>query len=38
MEGTIMGLGVRKEAWLKCIYNNAHSMGNKQEEMGATVW
>ena len=30
-------LGVRSIAQLKCIYNNAHSMGNKQEELEAIV-
>jgi len=29
--------GVRSTAQLKCIYTNAHSMGNKQEEVEATV-
>ena len=28
-----MGLGVRREAQLKCVYTNAHSMSNKQEEL-----
>lgn len=28
----------QKEAQLRCLYTNAHSMGNKQEEVGATVW
>ena len=28
--GTVMGLGVRRGAQLKCIYINACSMGNKQ--------
>ena len=27
----LKGLGVRQGAQLKCIYVNAHSMGNKQE-------
>ena len=36
--GTVMGLGVRQGAQLKCIYTNARSMGNKQEELEATVW
>jgi len=32
------GLGVRSIAQqLKCIYINAHSMGNKQEELEAIV-
>ena len=30
-------LGVRQGAQLKCIYTNAHSMGNKQEEPEAIV-
>ena len=33
-----MGLGVRWEAQLKYVYTNAHSMGNKQEELEAIVW
>ena len=36
-EGVIIGLGVRREAQLKCVYTNAHSMGNKQEELEAIV-
>ena len=35
--GAIMGLGVRWGAQLKCVYTNAHSMGNKQEELEAIV-
>jgi len=31
------GLGVRSIAQLKCIYTNACSMGNKQEELEAIV-
>ena len=31
------GWGVRAMAQLKCIYSNAHSMGNKQEEVEAIV-
>ena len=31
--GAVMGLGV-----LKCIYTNARSMGNKEEELEAIVW
>ena len=27
-----------KEAQLRCLYTNARSMGNKQEELEATVW
>ncbi|GAB0202541.1 hypothetical protein GRJ2_002719700 [Grus japonensis] len=30
-------LGVKSKAQLKCIYTNAHSMGNKQEELEAIV-
>ena len=33
----MMGLEVRQGAQLKCIYSNAHSMGNKQEELEANV-
>jgi len=33
----VPGLGVRSTARLKCIYTNAHSMGNKQEELEAIV-
>ena len=29
--GAIMGLGVRQEARLKCVYTSARSMSNKQE-------
>jgi len=29
--------GVRRTAQLKCIYTNAHSMDNKQQEMEAVV-
>ena len=35
--GAIMGLKVRREAQLKCVYTNAHSMGNKQEELETIV-
>ena len=35
--GAIIGLGVRQEAQLKCVYTNARSMGNKQEELEAIV-
>ena len=28
----------QKEAQLRCFYTNAHSMGNKQEELEAIVW
>lgn len=34
----MMGLGVRQVTQLKCIYKNAHSMGNKQEDLEAIVW
>lgn len=30
-------LGMRSEAKLKSIYNNAHNMANKQEELEAPV-
>jgi len=33
----MLGLGVRSTAQLKCIYTNARSMGNKQEELEAIV-
>ena len=32
-----MGLGLRREAQLKCVYTNACSMGNKQEDLEAIV-
>ena len=35
--GAIVGLGVRREAQLKCIYTTTRSMGNKQEELEAIV-
>ena len=35
--GAIIGLGVMREAQLKCVYTNACSMGNKQEELEAIV-
>lgn len=35
--GVIMGLGVTRGAQLKCVYTNACSMGNKQEELEAIV-
>ena len=35
--GTVLELGVRQMTQLKCIYTNAHSMGNKQEELEAIV-
>jgi len=31
------GVGVKATAQLKCIYTNAHSMGNKQEELEAII-
>ena len=34
--GAMLELGVRQMTRLKCIYTNAHSMGNKQEELEAT--
>ena len=34
----ITARGVRQGAQLKCIYTNACSMGNKQEELEAIVW
>jgi len=33
----VPGPGVRLTAQLKCVYTNACSMGNKQEELEATV-
>ena len=35
--GMMMGLGVRPMARMKYIYTNAHSMGNKQEELEAIM-
>ena len=35
--GMTLELGVRQMAQLKCIYTNARSMGNKQEELEVTV-
>ena len=35
--GTMLELGVRQMTRLKCIYNSALSMGNKQEELDTTV-
>lgn len=35
--GGMPGLGVKSVAQLKCNYTNAHSMGNKQEELEARV-
>ena len=36
--GAIMGFGMRQGAQIKCVYTNARSMGNKQEELEAIVW
>lgn len=36
--GMMRGLGTRQGAQLKCIYTNACSMSNKQEELEAIVW
>ena len=33
----MLELGVRQMTRLKCIYNSALSMGNKQEELDTTV-
>ena len=33
----MLGLEVRSIAQLKCVYANAHSMGNKQEELEAIL-
>jgi len=33
----MLGLGVRSIAQLKCVYTNASSMGNKQEELEAII-
>ena len=30
-------MGMRQMTWLKCIYTNACSMGNKQEELEVIV-
>ena len=35
--GMMLKLGVRQMTQLKCIYTNARSMGNKQEELEAIV-
>ena len=35
---SVMGIGVRRGAQLKCIYTSAYSMGNKQEELEVTMW
>jgi len=34
----MLELGVRQMTQLKCIYSNAQSTGNKQEELEAIVW
>ena len=34
----IRASATQKDAHLRCIYTNAHNMGNKQEEMEAIVW
>ena len=34
----IRATATQKEAQLRCLYANAHSMGNKQEELEAIVW
>jgi len=36
--GMMTGVAVRQTAQGKCIYTNASSMSNKQEELGAIVW
>lgn len=36
--GTTQGLGMRARVQIKWIYTTAHNMGNKQEELEATVW
>ena len=33
----VPGSGVRLTAQLECVYTNAHSMGNKQEELEAII-
>jgi len=33
----VPGLGVRLTTQLKCVYTNARSMGNKQEELEAII-
>jgi len=35
--GAMLELGVRRMTQVKCIYTNACSMGNKQEELEAIV-
>jgi len=37
MKGVSFKKVSRLAVQLKCLYNNAHSMGNKQEELEATV-
>ena len=34
----IRATATQKEAQLRCLYTNARSMGNKQEELEAIVW
>ena len=34
----IRATATQKEAQLRCLYTNACSMGNKQEELEAIVW
>jgi len=34
----MIGLELRQGAHLKCIYTNACSMGNKEEELEAIMW
>ena len=35
--GTMLELGLRQNTQLKCVHTNAHSMGNKQEELEVIV-
>ena len=35
---SIRATATQKEAQLRCFYTNAHSMGNKQEELEGIVW
>ena len=35
---SIRATATQKEAQLRCLYTNACSMGNKQEELEAIVW
>ena len=34
----MLELGVRQMTQLKCIYTNAHRMGNQKEELEIIVW